>query len=254
MSLLASVVAHEVDEAKKKNNNFKLVTDFAIELESVRVATEVPIQEELVNVIAEDLAADVITSSIREPESATLVEDNASEAETIQAVVCELTDSLMELESEDLVVDEVSETSVDILVDKLNGTVKGSKCMLEWKTVGVIEPEVAAEFEGVAEVTDILVQEVKPDLSFEPQNVTAAIDIPLKQENSSRITRESVSTEKESVFFPECSLQMENGSDVSTISNEVAATEVKSSCTFWRESSLNMKSVSEVFQFFFGFG
>ena len=92
---LASVVAHEVDEAKKKNNNFKLVTDFAIELESVCVATEVPIQEELVNVNSEDLAADVITSSIREPESATLVEDNASEAETIQAVVCGLTDSVI---------------------------------------------------------------------------------------------------------------------------------------------------------------
>ena len=58
---LASVVAHEVDEAKKKNDNFKLVTDFAIELESVHVATEVPIEEELVNVIAEDLAADAIT-------------------------------------------------------------------------------------------------------------------------------------------------------------------------------------------------
>ena len=66
---LASVVPHEVDEAKKKNNNFKLVTDFAIELESVCVATEVPIQEELVNVNSEDLAADVITSSIREPEA-----------------------------------------------------------------------------------------------------------------------------------------------------------------------------------------
>ena len=204
--------------------------------------------------IAEDLAADVITSSIREPESATLVEDNASEATTMQAVVFKLIDSVIELESEDPVVDEVSETSVDILVDKLSGTVKGSECMLEWKTAGVIEPEVAAEFEGVAEVTDILVQEVKPDLFFEPQNVTAAIDIPLKQENSSRITRESVSTEKEILFFPECSFQMENGSDVSTISNEVAAAEVKSSCTFWRESSLDLKSVSEVFQFFFGFG
>ena len=92
-------------------------------------------------------------------------------------------------------------------------------------------------------------QEVKPHLSFQPQNATAAIDIPLKQKNSSRITRKSVSTEKETVFFPECSLQMENGSDVSTISNEVAVAKVKSSYTFWRESSLDLKSVSEVVQF-----
>ena len=92
-------------------------------------------------------------------------------------------------------------------------------------------------------------QEVKPHLSFQPQNATAAIDIPLKKQNSSRITRKSVSTEKETVFFPECSLQMENGRDVSTISNEVAVAKVKSSYTFWRESSLDLKSVSEVVQF-----
>ena len=161
-------------------------------------------------------------------------------------------------------VDEVSETSVDILVDKLSGTVEGSECMLECETVGLIEPEVAAEFEGVTEVPDILVQEkiissvvhesstaeVKPDLSFEPQSVTAAIDFPLEQRNSTRITRESVLTKSESAreFFPECSLLMEYGSDVSVISNEVAAAEVKTSCTFWPESSLDLESVSEVVQ------
>ena len=261
---VVSVVAHEVGETKKENSAVELVPDFAIELESVRGTTEVLVQEELLNVIAEDLVAESITSSLRELESLTLAEDTASEAETIQAVVCELTDSVIELESEDVVVDEVSETSVDILVDKFSGTVEGSKCMLEWETVNVIEPEVAAEFEGVTEVPDILVQEkiissvvhelsaagVKPDLSFEPQSVTAAIDVPFEQRNSTKITRESVLTKSESAreFFPECSLLMENGSDVSVISNEVVAAEVKPSCTFWPESSLDLKSVSEVVQ------
>jgi len=256
---VVSAVAHKVGDARKKNNAVKLVPDFAIELKSVRGGTEVLIQEELINVIAKDLAADVSTSSLRELESVNLVEQIASEAETIQAVVCELTDSVIERESEDPMVDEVSETSVDILVDKLRGTVEGSKCMLEWETVGVIEPEIEVQFEGVAAVTDIPVQdeiisgvvhklsaEVKPDLSFEPQSVTAAINIPLEQGNSTRITRESDSTRKESAFLPECPLHMENCSDVSAITNGAAAAEVKSSCTFWRESSLDLKSVSEV--------
>ena len=258
------VIAHEVSEAKKKNSAVKLVPDFAIELESVHGATEVQVQEELLNVIAEDLAAEAITSSLRELESLALAEDIASEAETIQAVVCELTDSVIELESEDVVLDEVSQTSVDILVDKLSGTAEGSECMLEWETVSVIEPEVAAEFEGVTEVPDILVQEkiissvvhessaaeVKPDLSFERKSVTAAIDLSLEQRNFTRITRESVLTKSETAreFFPECSLLMENGSDVSVISNEVAAAEVKAPFTFWPESSLDLKSVSEVVQ------
>ena len=260
---VVSIVAHEVGEAKKKNDNFKLVTDFAIELESVPGVTELPTQEELINVIAEDLATDEITSSLRELESVTFVKDIASEAETIQAVFCELTDSVIELESESPVVDEVSETSVDILVDKLSGTLEGSECMSEWETVGVVEPEMVVEFEGVAEVNDILVQdkivsgvdhelsaaEVKPDLPFEPQSIRAANDIPPEEGNSTIIALELVLTKRESAFLPECSLQMENGSDVSAISNEAAAAEVKTSCTLWRESSLDLKSVSEVFQF-----
>ena len=255
---VVSIVAHEVGEAKKKNDNFKLVTDFAIELESVPGVTELPTQEELINVIAEDLAADEITSSLRELESVTFVKDITSEA-----VFCELTDSVIELESESPVVDEVSETSVDILVDKLSGTLEGSECMSEWETVGVVEPEMVVEFEGVAEVNDILVQdkivsgvdhelsaaEVKPDLPFEPQSITAANDIPPEEGNSTIIALELVSTKRESAFLPECSLQMENGSDVSAISNEAAAAEVKTSCTLWRERSLDLKSVSEVFQF-----
>ena len=258
-----SVVEYEVGEAKKKNDNFKLATDFAIELESVHGVTEQPTQEELINVIAEDLAADVITSSLTELESVTFVKDIASEAETIQAVVCESTDSVIELESEDPVVDKVSETSVDILVDKISGAVEGSECMSEWETVGLIEPEMVVEFEGVAEVNDILVQdkiisgvdhelsaaEVKPDFPFEAQSITAANDIPPEERNSTRITLELDTTKRESTFFQECSLQMENGSDVSAISNEAAAAEVKTSCTLWCESSLDLKSVSEVFQF-----
>ena len=260
-----SVVEYEVGEAKKENDNFKLATDFAIELESVRGVTELPTQEELINVIAEDLAADVITSSLTELESVTFVKDIASEAETIQAVVCESTDSVIELESEDPVVDKVSETSVDIdiLVDKISGAVEGSECMSERETVGLIEPEMVVEFEGVAEVNDILVQdkiisdvdhelsaaEVKPDFPFEAQSITAAKDIPPEEGNSTRITLELDSTKRESTFFPECSLQMENGSDVSAISNEAAAAEVKTSCTLWCESSLDLKSVSELFQF-----
>ena len=260
---VVSIVAHKVGEAKKKNDNFKLVTDFAIELESVPGVTELPTQEELINVIAEDLAADEITSSLRELESVTFVKDIASEADTIQAVFCELTDSVIELESESPVVDEVSETSVDILVDKLSGTLEGSECMSEWETVGAVEQEMVVEFEGVAEVNDILVQdkivsgvdhelsaaEVKPDLPFEPQSITAANDIPPEEGNSTIIALELVSTKRESAFLPECSLQMENGSDVSAISNEAAAAEVKTSCTLWRASSLDLKSVSEVFQF-----
>ena len=249
---VVSVVAHEFGEAKKENSAVKLVSDFAIELESVRGATEIQVQEELLNVIAEDLAAEAITGSLRELESLALAEDIASEAETIQAVVCELTDSVIELESEDVVVDEGSQTSVDVLVDQLSSAVEGSECMLEGETVGVIEPEVAAEFEGVTEVPSVVHEssaaEVKPDLSFERQSVTAAIDVPLEQRNSTRITRESVLTKSETAreFFPKCSLLMENGSDVSVISNEVAAAEVKTSFTFWPESSLDLKSVSEV--------
>ena len=55
---------------------------------------------------------------------------------------------------------------------------------------------------------------------------------PLIFHSSRKIPEEylaSQSTEKESVFFPECSLQMENGSNVSTISNKVAVAKVKSS-------------------------
>ena len=61
---VVSVVAHEVGEAREKNGCVKWIPDFAIELESVRGATEVHVREELLNVIAEDLAAEVIRSSL----------------------------------------------------------------------------------------------------------------------------------------------------------------------------------------------
>ena len=113
---VVSLVAHEVGEAREKNNAIKLVPDFAIELESVRGATEVLVREEILNVIAEDLATEVITNSLRELESASLVEDIASEAEkTIPQVTCKLTDNVIELESEDPEVHEsVKETLSDV--------------------------------------------------------------------------------------------------------------------------------------------
>ena len=53
-----SVVAHEASAGvKTKGPVSKQAPDFAIELESVHSATEVLIQEEILNVIAEDLAA-----------------------------------------------------------------------------------------------------------------------------------------------------------------------------------------------------
>ena len=54
-----------------------------------RGATETLLREELLNVIAEDLAAEVITSSLRELQSVETVEDVASAAETIHAVACD---------------------------------------------------------------------------------------------------------------------------------------------------------------------
>ena len=134
---VVSVVAYEVGETKKKNDNFKLAPDFAMELESVRGETEVLAREELLNVIAEDLVAEVITSSLRELERASLVEDFASEEEkVIPGFTCKLTGNEIELESEDPEVHEsVEETLNDVTRssedDKLIN--KGHECTLEWK-------------------------------------------------------------------------------------------------------------------------
>ena len=153
------VVAHEVGEAKKENSAVKFVPDFAIELERVRGATEVLVREEILNVIADDLAAEVITNSLRELESTSLVEDIASEAEkTIPGVTCELTGNVIELESEDPEVHEsVKETLSDVTRpsenDKLSN--KAHECTLEWETVTTVQPDIAVEFENVTAVTEI---------------------------------------------------------------------------------------------------
>ena len=111
--------------------------------------------------IAEDLAAEAITSSLRELESASLVEDIASEAEkTIPGVTCELTGNVIELESEDPEVHEsVKETLSDVPGedDKLSN--KAHECTFEWKTVSAVQPEIAVEFENVTAVTEIHLQE-----------------------------------------------------------------------------------------------
>ena len=136
---VVSAVAHEVGEAREKNSAVKLIPDFAIELESVRKATEVLVREELLNVIAEDLAAKVITSSLKELESVSLVEDIAYEAEKIiPGATCELTDSVIEPESEDPEVHRsVKEILSDVIRpsedDKLSD--KAHECTLEWETV-----------------------------------------------------------------------------------------------------------------------
>ena len=53
---------------------------------------------------------------MKELGSATLVEDVASKAETIQAVVCDLTDNVIELESKDPVVHEsIKEEAVSVV-------------------------------------------------------------------------------------------------------------------------------------------
>ena len=203
---VVSLVAHEVGEAREKNNAIKLVPDFAIELESVRGATEVLVREELINVIAEDLATEVITNSLRELESASLVEDIASEAEkTIPQVTCKLTDNMIEPESED---PEVHESVEEILSDvpseddKLSN--KARECTLEWETVSAVQPEIALEFENVTAVTESHLQEevvsvveyevgetkktndnfkLVTDFAIELENVRGVTELPTQEEH-----------------------------------------------------------------------
>ena len=160
---VVSAVAHAVGEAREKNSAVKLIPDFAIELESVRKAAEVLVREELLNVIAEDLAAKVITSSLKELESVSLVEDIAYEAEKIiPGATCELTDSVIKPESEDPEVHRsVKEILSDVIRpsedDKLSN--KAYECTLEWETVSAVQPEIFMEFENVTAVTEICLQE-----------------------------------------------------------------------------------------------
>ena len=271
---VVSCVAHEFSAAEVKNSAVcKSFPDFAIELESVGGVTEIPLKEEIVNVTAQDLTADVRTSSVTELESVTKGEDIDSAAETIQAVLSELID-VIELESDDTVVFEsASETLNDIPaeVDKPSSVVH--EFTLEWEDVSALEPERAEKFQSVTEVTEIFEKEeifsdvehefspaeVKsrtvsglhaPELAFDSQSELATADIPLELSHFAKITHESVPAKKDSAFFSDGSNQMDNGKDDSTIyDDEVQAAELKTGNISSNESSLELKSVSEIVEF-----
>ena len=271
---VVSCVAHEFSAAEVKNSAVcKSFPDFAIELESVGGVTEIPLEEEIVNVTAQDLTADVRTSSVSELESVTNGEDIDSAAETIQAVLSELID-VIELESDDTVVFEsASETLNDIPaeVDKPSSVVH--EFTLEWEDVSALEPERAEKFQSVTEVTEIFEKEeifsdvehefspaeVKsrtvcglhaPELAFDSQSELSTADIPLELSHFAKITHESVPAKKDSAFFSDGSNQMDNGKDDSTIyDDEVQAAELKTGNISSNESSLELKSVSEIVEF-----
>ena len=271
---VVSCVAHEFSAAEEKNSAVcKSFPDFAIELESVGGVTAIPLEEEIVNVTAQDLTADVRTSSVSELESITKVEDIASAAETIQAVLSELND-VIELESDNKVVFEsASETLNDIPaeVDKPSSVVH--EFTLEWEDVSALEPERAEKFQSVTEVTEIFEKEeifsdfehefspaeVKsrtvcglhaPELAFDSQSELSTADIPLELSHFAKITHESVPAKKDSAFFSDGSNQMDNGKDDSTIyDDEVQAAELKTGNISTNESSLELKSVSGIVEF-----
>ena len=271
---VVSCVAHEFSAAEEKNSAVcKSFPDFAIELESVGGVTAIPLEEEIVNVTAQDLTADVRNSSVSELESVTKGEDIDSAAETIQAVLSELID-VIELESDDTVVFEsASETLNDIPaeVDKPSSVVH--EFTLEWEDVSALEPERAEKFQSVTEVTEIFEKEeifsdvehefspaeVKsrtvcglhaPELAFDSQSELSTADIPLELSHFAKITHESVPAKKDSAFFSDGSNQMDNGKDDSTIyDDEVQAAELKTGNISSNESSLELKSVSEIVEF-----
>ena len=267
---VVSCVAHEFSTAEVKSSAVcKTFPDFAIELESVGGVTEIPLKEEIVNVTAQDLMVDVRTSSVSELESVTKGEDIASAAETIPAVFSELLD-VIELESDDTeVFESARETMNDIPaeVDKPSSVVHEFMITLEWEDVSEIEPERAEKFQSVTEVTEVFevfsdvehgfgAAEVKsrnvsglhaPELAFDSQSESATADIPLELSHFAKITHESVSAKKDSAFFNDGSNQMDNGKDDSTIyDDEVQAAEVKTGHIISNESSLKLKSVSEI--------
>ena len=240
---------------------------------TAHACTEIPLEEEIVNVTAQDLTADVRTSSVTELESVTKGEDIDSAAETIQAVLSELID-VIELESDDTVVFEsASETLNDIPaeVDKPSSVVH--EFTLEWEDVSALEPERAEKFQSVTEVTEIFEKEeifspvehefspaeVKsrivsglhaPELAFDSQSELATADIPLELSHFAKITHESVPAKKDSAFFSDGSNQMDNGKDDSTIYDDVVqAAELKTGNISSNESSLELKSVSEIVEF-----
>ena len=271
---VVSCVAHEFSAAEVKNSTIcKSFPDFAIELESVGGVTEMPLQEQIVNVTAQDLTADVTSSSVSELESVAKRDDIASTAKTIQAVLSELID-VIELESDDtLVFESFGETLHDITVEVDKPSSVVHECTLEWEDVSELEPERAEKFQSVTEVTEIFEQEevfsdvehefsaaeVKsrtvsglhaPELAFESHSVTATSNGSFELSHSPKITHESVPAKKDGAFFSDGSNQVDNGRDVSTISDdEVQAAEVKAGNIISNENSLELKSVSEIVQF-----
>ena len=271
---VVSCVAHEFSAAEVKNSTIcKSFPDFAIELESMGGVTEMPLQEQIVNVTAQDLTADVTSSSVSELESVAKRDDIASTAETIQAVLSELID-VIELESDDtLVFESFGETLHDITVEVDKPSSVVHECTLEWEDVSELEPERAEKFQSVTKVTEIFEQEevvsdvehefsaaeVKsrtvsglhaPELAFESHSVTATSNGSFELIHSAKITHESVPAKKDGAFFSDGSNQVDNGRDVSTISDdEVQAAEVKAGNIISNENSLELKSVSEIVQF-----
>ena len=108
----------------------------------------------------DDFAMEV-ANSLRELDSASLVEDIASEVEkTIPQVICKLTDNVIELESEDPEVHEsVKETLSDVPSEDDKFSNKAHECTLQWKTVTAVQPQIAVEFENVTAVTEVHLQE-----------------------------------------------------------------------------------------------
>ena len=271
---VVSCVALAFSAAEVENSAVcKSFPDFAVELESVGGVTEIPLEEEIVNVTAQDLTADVRTSSVSELESITKVEDIASAAETIQAVLSELND-VIELESDNKVVFEsASETLNDIPAEVDMPSSVIHEFTLEWEDVSALEPERAEKFQSVTEVTEIFEKEeifsdfehefspaeVKsrtvcglhaPELAFDSQSELSTADIPLELSHFAKITHESVPAKKDSAFFSDGSNQMDNGKDDSTIyDDEVQAAELKTGNISTNESSLELKSVSGIVEF-----
>ena len=271
---VVSCVALAFSAAEVENSAVcKSFPDFAVELESVGGVTEIPLEEEIVNVTAQDLTADERTSSVSELESITKAEDIASAAETIQAVLSELND-VIELESDNKVVFEsASETLNDIPAEVDMPSSVIHEFTLEWEDVSAIEPERADKFQSVTEVTETFEKEevfsdvehefspaeVKsrtvsglhaPELAFDSQSESATADIFLELSHFVKITHESVPAKKDSAYFSDGSNQMENGKDDATIyDEEVHAAEGKTGNIISNESSLELKSVSEIVQF-----